>query len=130
DAPDHPCPVEGDGDELARAVTNLVDNALRYTPAGGRIDITCGTTAERAWFRVSDTGPGIAPDDLPHLFQPLYRGQNGGGVAGGTGLGLAIAHRILVAHHGSLEVGNAAAGGAVFTATIPVRTDYGPGAAG
>lgn len=121
---DHSCPVAADREQLSRAVTNLIDNAIRYTPAGGRVDVTCGTTPERAWFTVSDSGPGIDPHDLPHLFQPLYRSDHARDAAtGGSGLGLAIAQRILAAHQGTLEAGNAATGGAVFTATVPARPD-------
>jgi signal transduction histidine kinase len=122
---DHSCPIDADREQLARAATNLIDNALRYTPAGGRVDVACGITANSAWFTVSDTGPGIDPKDLPHLFQPLYRGDHDGGtpVAEGAGLGLAIAQRILAAHHGTVDACNADRGGAVFTARIPTRPD-------
>ncbi|WP_116998259.1 sensor histidine kinase [Desertimonas flava] len=121
---DHSCPIEADREQLARAVTNVIDNALRHTPAGGRIDVACGIGDDRAWFTVSDTGPGIDPKDLPHLFQPLYRGGADHGTAPeGAGLGLAIAQRILVAHHGTLEAGNNEHGGAVFTASLPSRAE-------
>lgn len=122
---DHSCPIEADRDQLARAATNLIDNALRYTPSGGRVDVACGIAADgRAWFTVTDTGPGIDAKDLPHLFQPLYRGDHDAGTATqGAGLGLAIAQRILAAHHGTLEAGNTERSGAVFTATIPTRPD-------
>jgi signal transduction histidine kinase len=119
---DHSCPIHADREQLARAATNLIDNALCYTPAGGRVDVACGVTADRVWFTVSDTGPGIDAKDLPHLFQPLYRGDHDGDTAAeGAGLGLAIAQRILAAHHGTLDARNADGGGAVFTATIPTR---------
>jgi signal transduction histidine kinase len=118
--PGHACPVDADRHQLARAVDNILDNAVRYTPAGGRIDVTCGTTGGTAWFTITDTGPGIAADDLPHLFQPLYRGDRSRGAGtGGTGLGLAIAHRIVTAHDGTLVAGNTPTGGASFTATLP-----------
>jgi signal transduction histidine kinase len=119
-SPGHACPVDADRHQLARAVDNILDNALRYTPAGGRIDVTCGIRAGTAWFTITDTGPGIAADDLPHLFQPLYRGDRSRGAGtGGTGLGLAIAHRIVAAHDGTLVAGNTPTGGAGFTATLP-----------
>lgn len=121
---DHSCPIDADREQLARAITNLVGNAIRYTPPGGRVDVSCGITADSTWFTVSDTGPGIDPNDLPHLFQPLYRGDHGRDAAtGGTGLGLAIAQRILAAHQGTLQANNAPpTGGAVFTATIPTTS--------
>jgi signal transduction histidine kinase len=119
--PGHACPVDADRHQLARAVDNILDNALRYTPPGGRIDVTCGVRSGTAWFTITDTGPGIAADDLPHLFQPLYRGDHGRHRpgTGGTGLGLAIAHRIVTAHDGTLVAGNTPTGGASFTATLP-----------
>lgn len=117
---DHSVPIDADREQLTRATTNLLDNAIAFTPSGGRVDVTCGTTADAAWFTVSDSGPGIDPEDLPHLFHPLYRGVHGQGAAtGGAGLGLAIAHRILTAHGGTLVAGHAPGGGAVFTATVP-----------
>jgi signal transduction histidine kinase len=119
---DNSCPIDADREQLSRAVTNLIDNAIRCTPSGGRVDVTCGTNSGRAWFSVADSGPGLDPHDLPHLFQPLYRGVHArDGATGGSGLGLAIAQRILAAHHGTLEAVNAGSGGAVFTATIPAR---------
>jgi signal transduction histidine kinase len=122
--PDTVCPVDADRHQLARAVENILDNALRYTPAGGRVDISCGVRGDTAWFTISDTGPGIAPDDLPHLFQPLYRGDRsrGAGTGGGTGLGLAIAQRIVTAHDGTLIASNTPTGGASFTASLPAAS--------
>ena len=119
-SPGQACPVDADRHQLARAVDNILDNALRHTPAGGRIDVTCGAGDGTAWFTVTDTGPGIAAADLPHLFQPLYRGDRSRGAGtGGAGLGLAIAERIVTAHDGTLVAGNAPTGGARFTATLP-----------
>jgi len=120
-SPGHACPADADRHQLARAVDNILDNALRYTPAGGRIDVTCGVRGGTAWFTITDTGPGIAADDLPHLFQPLYRGDRmrPSSGPGGTGLGLAIAQRIVTAHSGTLVAGNTPTGGAGFTATLP-----------
>jgi signal transduction histidine kinase len=119
--PGQACPVDADRHQLARAVDNILDNALRYTPASGRIDVTCGIKDGTAWFTITDTGPGIAADDLPHLFQPLYRGDRvrPSSGTGGTGLGLAIAQRIVTAHDGTLVAGNTPTGGASFTATLP-----------
>src|SRR3546814_13418449 len=87
-ARDGSCPIHADREQLARAVTHLIDHALRYTPQGGHVVVTCGTTAGRAWFTVTDTGPGIDPTDLPHLFRPRYRRDSTRGAAtGGPGLG-------------------------------------------
>ncbi len=115
-----PCTVLADRYLLTRAVENLLDNALRYTPDGGTIDVRCGEDDDDAWFSVADSGPGIAADDLPHLFEPLYRGDpSRSRETGGAGLGLTIAHRILVAHGGTLTAANGASGGAQFTGRVP-----------
>lgn len=115
-----PCVVDGDSDLLTRAAENLLDNALRHTPSGGTIRVRCDADAGLARFSVADTGPGIPPQDLPHLFQPLFRGETSRNRrTGGAGLGLTIARRVLVAHGGDLTARNGLDGGAVFTATLP-----------
>ena len=84
-----PCPATGDTHLLARAIDNLLDNAIRHTPAGGRIEIDCRRDGQRVLFTVTDTGPGIAQHDLPHLFTPLYRAETSRNrQTGGAGLGL------------------------------------------
>jgi signal transduction histidine kinase len=121
DAPTEPDALLGDSRLLARAVDNLLENALHHTPEGGRVQVRCGREADTLVFAVADTGPGIAAHDLPHLFTPLYRGEaSRNRQTGGAGLGLAIARRILRAHGGDLTAANGATGGAVFTATIPI----------
>jgi signal transduction histidine kinase len=118
--PPGPCPVLGDPHLLARAVGNLLDNALRYTPEGGQIAVRWRQREGEAVFTVEDTGPGIAAQDLPHLFTPLYRGEaSRNRHTGGAGLGLAIARRILRAHGGDLTGANRAEGGAAFNGTLP-----------
>jgi signal transduction histidine kinase len=118
--PDAPCPVEGDGHLLTRAVENLLDNALRHTPEGGEISVRWGMEDGQVVVQVMDTGPGISPADLPHLFTPFYRGEaSRNRQTGGAGLGLAIARRILQAHGGDLTPANRPTGGAAFTATLP-----------
>jgi signal transduction histidine kinase len=111
------CPIEGDAHLLGRAVENLLDNALRHTPAGGSVCVSWRREPRSAVFAVTDTGPGIAPQDLPHLFEPLYRAEGSRNrETGGAGLGLTIARRILRAHGGDLSAANCAAGdGATFS---------------
>jgi signal transduction histidine kinase len=119
DEPGEPCPILGDRHLLMRAVENLLDNAVRHTPEGGRITVRWGRRDGEVVFAVEDTGLGIAARDLPHLFTPLYRGEaSRKRQSGGAGLGLAIARRILQAHGGDLTAANAPAGGAVFTGTL------------
>jgi signal transduction histidine kinase len=120
DGSPEPMEIEGDGHLLTRAVENLLDNALRHTPAGGVIRLGWHREAQKVVFSVSDTGPGIAPEDLPHLFAALYRGEGSRNRrTGGAGLGLTIAQRILIAHGGDLTAANQPSGGACFTASIP-----------
>ncbi len=122
DLPAHPLMVEADRHMLARVVENLLDNALRYTPAGGHITLRAASDDGHVTFRVEDSGPGIPPEDLPHIFAPLYRGESSRNRrTGGAGLGLTVARRILRAHGGDLTAANRPAGGAVFTATIPLK---------
>jgi len=118
--PSEPCWVTGDSHLLTRALTNLLDNALRYTPSGGQVRVTCRTEPSGVIFTVADTGPGIPAHDLPNLFAPLYRGETSRNRrTGGAGLGLTIARRILLAHGGDLSAANSQAGGAVFTGRLP-----------
>ncbi len=123
DVPAVPCIVHADAHLLTRVFENLLDNALRYTPAGGSIRMSWHPERDRVVFTITDTGPGIAPADLPHLFTPLYRGdpsrnQN----TGSAGLGLTIAQRILHGHGGDLTVKNAVHGGAIFTGSLAYKS--------
>jgi signal transduction histidine kinase len=128
DSPNASCLVDGDSHLLTRAVENLLDNAVRYTPGGGSVRAACRAGPDEITLTITDTGPGIPAHDLPHLFNPLYRGETSRNRrTGGAGLGLAIARRILLAHGGNLAVRNGVEGGAIFTGTLPRPS---PGAAG
>ncbi len=116
--------IEGDAHLLNRAVENLLDNALHHTPAGGEITVGWRAGPADVTFTVADTGPGIATRDLPHLFDPLYRGEvSRNRETGGAGLGLAIAQRILRSHGGDLSAANQATGGAIFTGWLPLSSE-------
>jgi signal transduction histidine kinase len=105
---------------LERAVNNLLENALRYTPAGGEISVTLKKEPGKTVIEVRDTGPGFSPEDLHRVFHPLYRGESSRNRAtGGAGLGLAIAKRIFQAHGGDLAAANGRNGGAVLTGWMP-----------
>jgi len=120
DGPAEACMLSADGHLLARAVDNLLDNALRHTPDGGCIRVSWEREDSAVRVTVADSGPGIAAHDLPHIFTPLYRGETSRNrQTGGAGLGLAIARRILTAHGGDLTAANNPTGGAIFTATLP-----------
>jgi signal transduction histidine kinase len=125
DGPIAPVSLEGDELLLTRAVTNLLDNALRHTPSGGRIRVAWREDGERVVFTVADTGPGIDPRDLPHLFEPLYRGEaSRSRKTGGSGLGLTIARRILRAHGGDLTAANRPDSGAELTGTLACQGQW------
>ena len=112
--------VLGDEHALGRVASNLLDNALRYTPAGGTVEVSWSRDNGLASFAVRDSGEGIAAADLPHLFEPLYRGDRSRrSSTGGSGLGLAIAKRLVEAHHGTLTARTREDGGAEFVVTIP-----------
>lgn len=114
------CEVTAAPHLLARTVGNLLENALRYTPTGGKISVALSEDGPRCVFTVADTGPGIAPHDLPRIFDPLYRGEaSRSRQTGGIGLGLAIARRALQSHGGDLTATNGPTGGARFTASLP-----------
>jgi signal transduction histidine kinase len=101
---------------LTRVLTNLVANAIEHTPPGGRIDIASGVHDDRAWAHVTDTGPGIAPEDLPRIFEVAYRGTAArspaatAAIGSNSGMGLAIAAGLVQAHHGEISACNQDAG--------------------
>lgn len=112
--------VEMDADRMAQALNNLVDNALRHTPAGGTVTLAAGREGNGVWLQVRDSGPGIAPEDLPHVFERFYRGDRARRRhEGGSGLGLAIARSIVEAHGGRIGAESPPGGGAAFTIELP-----------
>lgn len=112
--------VRADFDRIEQVLGNLLDNAFRHTPSGGRID--AGARAAAGGFvelYVADNGPGIAPEDLPHVFDRFYRSQLGEPEMPGTGLGLAISREIVRAHGGAIRVASREGGGTEFAFTLP-----------
>lgn len=119
DAPDE-LVVHGRLDWLTRLLLNLLDNAVKYTPPGGRVSLAATRGAGWVAIAVGDSGPGIAPEHLPHLFERFYRVAGDRARAdGGAGLGLALAQEIARAHRGSLTVASAIGRGSVFTVRLP-----------
>jgi len=114
-------PADGDPERLRQVVVNLLSNALRHTPPGGRIDVRTAIQGEEAVLEVADSGPGIAPEDLPHVFERFYRGA-GAEVGSGSGIGLAVAAELVAAHGGSIRADNRDRGGAAFTVLLPVAS--------
>ncbi len=113
-----PAPVRGDGPLLERAIGNLVENALKYSPAGSRITVRCGPRGGAGVVEVEDTGPGIAADQAAHVFDRFYRGDPARARGAGAGLGLPIARAIAEAHGGTLELVRPGPG-ALFRLTVP-----------
>lgn len=110
-------PVRGDADRLAQALSNLIGNAFKFTPPGGVVRLAVAQRDGHVRFEVSDTGPGIAPDDLPHLFEPFWQARTTAHL--GAGLGLKITRAIVEAHDGSIQVTNAQPRGACFRFDLP-----------
>ena len=103
---------------VERALANLVENALRVTPRGGQVSLHVAREGGQAQVRVTDTGPGIAPEDVPHVFERFYRGQ-AHRQEGSTGLGLAIAKQLATLQGGALEVECTSTQGTTFLITLP-----------
>jgi signal transduction histidine kinase len=116
--PDSLVILRGDPSSLDELTGNLVDNAVRYTPAGGTVTVELKAEAGGATLAVSDTGPGIKREDLEHIFEPFYRGQPQKNIPG-TGLGLPIVKRIAERHGGRVEVSTAAGEGSTFRVFLP-----------
>lgn len=113
--------VSADPDRIIQVLTNLLSNAVRYTPPGGQVTISVAAIDDQVAFRVSDTGAGIAPEHLPHIFDRFYRADpSRSRTAGGAGIGLTIARALVEAHGGRIQATSEGAGrGAVFTFTLP-----------
>jgi len=124
-----PLEITGDSERLAQVVNNLLTNAIQYNKPGGEARVKLASQDGLAVLTVSDTGSGISPEDLPHVFKRFYRGdksRTGGapslrpGAVGNAGLGLAIARAIVEAHGGAIEVSSAENEGTTFTVRLPV----------
>jgi signal transduction histidine kinase len=112
--------VSVDPQRIEQVLLNLLDNACRYTPPGGKIVLSAYREDGAVHVSVRDGGPGIAPEDLPHIFERFYRGDKSRArSSGGTGLGLSIAKALIEAHGGRIWAENAPQGGACFHFTVP-----------
>lgn len=115
-----PAWINGNADRLEQVVSNLLSNALRYTGEGGVVTVRVRCAARQAILEVTDTGPGIAPDDLQHIFTRFWRGDRSRSPAtGGTGIGLAIVRELVRAHNGRIDVDSILGEGATFRVTLP-----------
>lgn len=112
--------LPGDVESLRQVFTNLIDNALKYTLAGGQVSVTANRNWQEIMVSVSDTGPGIPPEHLPHLFERFYRVDSARARdTGGFGLGLAISRTIVQAHGGRITVDSQPDHGTTFIVTLP-----------
>jgi two-component system, OmpR family, sensor kinase len=113
--------VNGNEDHLRRLIINLLDNALKFTPAGGSIDVGLKSDTNRAIIRVADTGQGIHPAELPHIFDRFFRGAGSPGE--GSGLGLSLCREIARAHGGDIAAANLPQGGCAFVVTLALYSE-------
>ncbi|WP_226003013.1 sensor histidine kinase [Paenibacillus sp. BJ-4] len=116
------CFIRGDMHLLERAISNLLDNAVRHTPPYGEIVVQCDIESDQVKFMIRDTGPGFSSEELQRVFEPLYRGETSRNRStGGSGLGLTISQTIIRRHGGELDAGNHAEGGALLIGWIPAN---------
>jgi two-component system phosphate regulon sensor histidine kinase PhoR len=112
--------VPADPGKLHDVVRNLVENAVHYSPSGTEVRIAANRQSDRYSITVTDSGPGIPPEDLTRVFERFYRVDKSRSRPGGTGLGLAIVRHLVELHGGTVKAANRPTGGAVFTVTLPV----------
>ncbi|HXS97836.1 MAG TPA: ATP-binding protein [Candidatus Limnocylindrales bacterium] len=119
-APDEPLPIRGDREALGGALWNLLDNAVKYSPAAKQVEVSVSSRNGRVEVQVRDYGSGIAKEDLKHVFARFYRGANARrDGAGGTGIGLATVKEIVEAHGGTVLVRSEVGSGSEFTMVLP-----------
>jgi signal transduction histidine kinase len=110
--------LQADRVRLQQVLANLVDNSIKYTPAGGRVEISAEQESRQVIIRVKDNGMGITPEELPRIWERLYRGDKSRSQKG-LGLGLCLVKAVVQAHHGAVEVTSQPDQGSVFTVTLP-----------
>lgn len=116
--------VDGDRERLRQVTRNLLANALKFTPAGGRVEAGVAVRDGAVDLTVSDTGPGIPADELPHVFERFWRGRGASGTAG-SGVGLAVVEELVHAHGGTVSAASPPGRGATFTVELPRAADPG-----
>jgi two-component system, OmpR family, sensor histidine kinase BaeS len=110
--------VNGDPLRLHQVVTNLLTNAIKYTPPGGQVRLTVGAVGTNAVLEIQDTGPGIPANELPHIFERFHRGDHDN--VPGSGIGLAVTAELVAAHHGTIEITSPPLGGTRATVRLPL----------
>jgi signal transduction histidine kinase len=121
-------PVCLDRDKISQVILNLLSNALKFTPAGGAVQMITAETPETVIIKIKDNGPGIAPEDLLYIFERFYRAdQSRTRSTGGSGVGLTIAKAIVEAHKGTIAVQSEVGKGTEFTVSLPKSSSESPG---
>lgn len=115
-----PITVKANPKELGRAISNLIDNAIKYTPEKGKIGVLVKREKFNVIIRIQDSGIGIDPQALPHIFERFYRSENGRFTAAGAGLGLAITQHIIKLHEGEIDVESEVNQGSTFSVKLPI----------
>ncbi|MDH7639774.1 ATP-binding protein [Sphingomonas oryzagri] len=120
EAAERPLIVQGDADRLLQVVTNLLSNAVRFSPEGGTVRASLTRDGDNAVVAIEDEGPGVPADFRDRIFERFSQAGDGAAMSGGTGLGLAISREIVLAHQGRIWFGEAPGGGARFTFSLPL----------
>jgi signal transduction histidine kinase len=120
--PEHPVIIEADADRLQRVLENLINNAIKYSPDGGAVEVSVEVDGGEAILLVRDHGIGISPDALPRIFDRSYRAPEAAARAPGLGLGLSIAAQVVTRHGGTIGAAAAEGGGTILTVRLPRAT--------
>ena len=112
-------PIHADYDKIKQVVLNLLSNAMKYTPEGGKILLTAGNDEEDVVLHIKDNGPGIPTESLPYIFERFYRVPGSEHLAQGTGLGLSICQSIIETHRGKITVQSQGGRGTTFSVYLP-----------
>lgn len=113
--------IRGDGSALLRVFHNLLSNAVKYTPGGSKIELQAELKQNSVEVRVVDSGPGISPEDQPHVFEPFYRPTGSKRSVAGSGIGLALVKTLVEAHGGSVKLKSEPGEGSTFRVRLPLR---------
>ena len=120
-SPAHNSRINGDKDMIKQLMRILLDNAIKYTPRGGEVHTGVSKSGKMAVLRIADTGEGIPPEDLPHIFDRFYRVDKARSrETGGTGLGLSIVKQIVLLHGGTIVPESTVGQGTTFTIQLPI----------
>jgi two-component system sensor histidine kinase BaeS len=113
-----------DPDRMAQAIGNILSNAIKFTPAGGKVSTSSQVADSRLFMKVEDNGPGIPLHEQEKIFQPFIRGSQGRRIVEGMGLGLSIAREIILAHGGEIRLESTPGAGSRFILQLPVDVQF------